>query len=70
VAANAANKRHVAKKFGRACRAGGPWFVLWARQEGANAMHSIVPCLWFGNRAEEALEFYLSVFPKEPPTAA
>lgn len=26
-------------------------------------MKSIVPCLWFDGRAEEALNFYLSVFP-------
>jgi predicted 3-demethylubiquinone-9 3-methyltransferase (glyoxalase superfamily) len=25
--------------------------------------HPIIPCLWFNNRAEEAAQFYTSVFP-------
>lgn len=34
-----------------------------------NAMRPIVPCLWFDRNAEEAVEFYLAVFPASRVTA-
>src|SRR4051795_1780237 len=34
-----------------------------ARFEGGGRMPDITPCLWFDTEAEEAAEFYLSVFP-------
>jgi predicted 3-demethylubiquinone-9 3-methyltransferase (glyoxalase superfamily) len=31
-------------------------------QKGIKAMHKITPCLWFDNQAEEAMNFYVSIF--------
>ena len=29
-------------------------------------MQKVVPCLWFDNEADEAIEFYISVFNSAP----
>jgi predicted 3-demethylubiquinone-9 3-methyltransferase (glyoxalase superfamily) len=31
-------------------------------QKGIKAMHKITPCLWFDSQAEEAMNFYVSIF--------
>ena len=31
-------------------------------------MHDITPCLWFDDKAEEAANFYVSVFPNSRVT--